>query len=84
MKSTITITSKGQTTIPAPLRRKLGLDTKGGVLSIRFDDARGELVVSKSLNIDELADKLSGYIKPSTKPLIDVDAFYQTNREGRS
>lgn len=84
MKNSITITSKGQTTIPAPLRRKLGLDAKGGVLDVRFDDTKGELIVSKPLDVDELAGKLSSYVKQNTKPLIDVDAYYQTNREGRS
>jgi bifunctional DNA-binding transcriptional regulator/antitoxin component of YhaV-PrlF toxin-antitoxin module len=83
MKSTITVTSKGQTTLPAPLRRKLGLDSKGGVLNIRFDEAKNELVVSKTLSIDELSEKLSSYIKPGTRPLTDVDAYYQANREGR-
>ena len=83
MKNTITITSKGQTTLPAPLRHKLGLDSKGGVLNIRFDEAKSELVVSKPLSIDELSEKLSSYIKSGTEPLTNVDAYYQANREGR-
>jgi AbrB family looped-hinge helix DNA binding protein len=81
MKTTLTITSKGQTTIPAPIRRKLGLDKTGGVLQISFNESKGELVVSKPLNIDKLSEKLSSYIKPGTKPLIDIDAFYQANRQ---
>lgn len=84
VKNTVTITSKGQTTIPAPFRRKLGLDTnKGGTLDIRFDETKGELVVSKPLSVDELSEKLSNYIKLGTKPLTDVDTYYQANREGR-
>ncbi len=83
MKNTVTITSKGQTTIPAPYRRKLGLDKKGGVLDIRFDEAKGELVIAKPLSIDALSKKLSSYIKPGIKPLVDVDAYYQSNRGGR-
>lgn len=83
MRNTVTITRKGQTTIPAPLRRKLGLDTKGGILDIRFDESRGELVISKPLSIDELSKKLTEYIKPGTVPLHDVDSYYQVNREGR-
>jgi bifunctional DNA-binding transcriptional regulator/antitoxin component of YhaV-PrlF toxin-antitoxin module len=82
MKNTATITRKGQTTIPAPLRRKLGLDVRGGVLDIRFDENRGELVISKPLSIDELSKKLTAYIKPGAKPLDDVDSYYQANREG--
>lgn len=83
MKNTITVTSKGQTTIPASYRRKLGLDAKGGVLDVRFDEAKGELVIAKPLSIDELSKKLSSYVKPDTKPLTDVDAYYQKLREGR-
>jgi AbrB family looped-hinge helix DNA binding protein len=82
MRNTVTITRKGQTTIPAPLRHKLGLDAKGGILDIRFDESRGELVISKPLSIDELSKKLTAYIKPGTKPLDDVDSYYQANRKG--
>lgn len=83
MKNTITITSKGQATIPAPYRRKLGVGAKGGTLDIRFDESKGELVIAKPLSIDELSDKLSSYISPGTKPLLEVDTYYQKNREGR-
>ncbi len=47
MKNSITITSKGQTTIPATYRRKLGLDSKGGALDIRFDEAKNEIIIAK-------------------------------------
>ena len=80
MKNTVTITSKGQTTIPAPIRRKLGLDRTGGILEINFDENKNELVISKAMSVDELSKKLSGYIKPGVKPLLDADAFYQANR----
>lgn len=80
MRNTVTITSKGQTTIPAPIRRKLGLDKSGGVLQMSFNENKNELVISKATSIDELSKKLSGYIKPGVKPLIDADAFYQANR----
>ena len=82
MKNTLTITSKGQTTIPASYRRKLGLNTKGGVLDIRFDETKGELVIAKPLSIDELSKKLSSYVKPDTNPLSDVDTYYQKHRDG--
>lgn len=83
MKNIITITSKGQTTIPASYRRKLGVGANGGTLDIRFDETKGELVIAKPLSIDELSKKLSSYLKPGTKPLTDVDAYYQKHREGR-
>ena len=80
-KTMLTVTSKGQTTIPASIRRKLGLHSAGGLLQIRFDESKAELIVSKPLDIDELSNKLSGYIKQDTTPLLDVDAYYQTNRK---
>jgi bifunctional DNA-binding transcriptional regulator/antitoxin component of YhaV-PrlF toxin-antitoxin module len=84
MKNHVTITNKGQTTIPAPFRRKLGLATNtGGTLDIRFEEATGEVVISKPLSVDELSEKLSKYIKQGTKPLAEVDSYYQANRESR-
>jgi AbrB family looped-hinge helix DNA binding protein len=80
MKDTITVTSKGQTTIPAPVRRKLGLDKGGGVLQINFNENKNELVISKATSIDDLSNKLTGYIKSGVKPLVDANAFYQANR----
>lgn len=83
VKNSITITSKGQATIPVSYRRKLGLSAKGGTLDIRFDEAKGELVIAKPLSIDELSKKLSSYVKPNAKPLADVDTYYQEHRKGR-
>jgi bifunctional DNA-binding transcriptional regulator/antitoxin component of YhaV-PrlF toxin-antitoxin module len=80
MKDSITITSKGQTTLPAPLRKKLGLGSQGGVLRIHFNEQRGELIISKPLNLDELSSKLTGYIKPGSTPVTDVNAYYQAKR----
>ncbi|HSW37673.1 MAG TPA: AbrB/MazE/SpoVT family DNA-binding domain-containing protein [Candidatus Saccharimonadales bacterium] len=81
MKTTLTVTSKGQTTIPAPIRHKLGLDKAGGVLRMSFNEDKDELVISKPLGVDELSNKLSTYIKPGTAPLADASAFYQANRK---
>ena len=80
MKTTLTITSKGQTTIPAPIRHKLGLDKAGGILQMSFNEEKDELIITKPLDVDELSNKLSAYIKPGTVPLANVDAFYQANR----
>jgi bifunctional DNA-binding transcriptional regulator/antitoxin component of YhaV-PrlF toxin-antitoxin module len=81
MKETITITSKGQTTLPIAIRRKLGLDRSGGILQISFNEAKHELVISKPLTIDELSERASRYIKPGTKPVYNVDEYYQRHRK---
>ncbi len=80
MNKLITITSKGQTTLPAAMRRKLGIGPAGGALAIHFNERRGELIISKPASINELSQRISSYIKPNTAPLADVDDFYQRNR----
>lgn len=81
MRSSITITSKGQTTLPVDIRRKLGLNNKGGVLQIDFDEQNGRLTITKPVTIDDVSARASKYIKPGTKPLTDVDDYYQTYRK---
>ena len=80
MKTILTVTSKGQTTIPTPVCRKLSLTKNGGTLQMDFNEHNGELVISKATSIDELSKKLSGYIKSGIRPLVDADVFYQANR----
>jgi len=80
MKSIITITRKGQTTLPAAMRRKLGLDKSGGILEIKLNEAKGEIVISKPVTASELSNRVSRYIKPGTTPLANVSDYYQTHR----
>jgi AbrB family looped-hinge helix DNA binding protein len=81
MRNTITITSKGQTTLPAEIRRKLGISRSGGELRIDFDESKGELIISRPLSISELSERISTYVKPGTSPVLDADEYYQTHRE---
>lgn len=81
MKNAITITSKGQTTLPSAIRRKLGVPKQGGVLQITFDERRGELTIKRPLSVSELSSRVSKHIKPGTVPLREVDEYYQRNRQ---
>ncbi len=81
MKAKLTITSKGQTTLPVVLRRKLGLAKTGGVLHIDYDENKGEAVISKPMTVEELSARITRYIKPETAPVLDVDDYYQKYRE---
>jgi len=81
MNNTITITSKGQTTIPANIRHKLGIDKAGGILRINYDERNSELVISKPVNIIDLSERISRHIKPGTRPVTDADEYYQANRK---
>ena len=84
MNNTITITSQGQTTIPANIRRQLGIDKSGGILRINYDEHKSELIISKPVNIVELSERISRHIKPGTRPVVNVDEYYQTNRKVKS
>lgn len=81
MRTTITVTRKGQTTLPAELRRKLQIGKDGGVLQIWFDEQKNEAVISKRPSIEELSNRISRYIKPGTKPLLDVRGYIRKYRK---
>lgn len=84
MRKTITITRKGQTTLPAEVRRKLGVARTGGVLLISFDEAHGQVTLRKPVTIAELSERATRRIQPGTPPLTNVDEYYQTHREVRN
>ncbi|MEK7461105.1 MAG: AbrB/MazE/SpoVT family DNA-binding domain-containing protein [Patescibacteria group bacterium] len=81
MKETITITRKGQTTLPVIWRRKLGLGKMGGILRIRFNEPRDELVISKPIRAAKLAEQISRHIKQDTQPVKNVNDYYQRYRD---
>ncbi len=75
MRDVITITSKGQVTLPIEMRRELGV-TAGGKLAVRYDVKQKQLVVSRPVSFTELRERNASYIKPGTKPLTDVGKLY--------
>lgn len=81
MDFTITVTRKGQTTLPVAVRRRLGLADSGGVLRAHLDDDTGELIVTAPPSVEELSERISRHIKPGTRPLLDVDDFYQSRHD---
>jgi bifunctional DNA-binding transcriptional regulator/antitoxin component of YhaV-PrlF toxin-antitoxin module len=84
MDATLTITSKGQTTLPVAMRRLLDLPESGGVLRAHLNEDTGELTLVKPPTIAELSARISRHLKPGTRPLADVDEFYQSAREPRA
>jgi bifunctional DNA-binding transcriptional regulator/antitoxin component of YhaV-PrlF toxin-antitoxin module len=79
--ATITVTSKGQTTLPVAIRRRLGLAEAGGLLHAHLNESTGELILTKPPSITELSERISRHIKKGSRPLLDVDEFYQSQRE---
>lgn len=55
-----TLTSKGQATIPAPIRKKLGLKPGRKIL---FEERNNQILIKKTLSLSEL----QGSLKPKIK-----------------
>ncbi|MFD3593541.1 AbrB/MazE/SpoVT family DNA-binding domain-containing protein [Nocardia sp. NPDC058640] len=80
MDASITVTSKGQTTLPVAMRRRLGLADTGGTLHAHLDEETGHLVLSRPPSLREINKRFSRYIKSGTPPLQNVDEYYQSER----
>lgn len=76
---TITMTSKGQVTIPVEVQRLLGLKPSDK-LSVRVDPETREIHLQKPLTVDELATKVHAMKRKNIKPLTDVHEFYARGR----
>lgn len=76
---TATITSQGQLTLPAPIRKALGL-TKSQKVSIQFDPKRRTATIVKPLSFDEIAANAKKYMNPKATPVTNVDEYYQKYR----
>jgi bifunctional DNA-binding transcriptional regulator/antitoxin component of YhaV-PrlF toxin-antitoxin module len=80
MNKVLTITRKGQTTLPVAIRQHLGIDKNGGELYLELDETTGKVTLTRTLTVGELGDQISQYIRPKTKPILDVDSYYQEHR----
>lgn len=77
----VTLTSKGQITLPAEARRVLGL-SKSDTLQVRVDPETRSVVLTKPMDLEQLSKLASSYVKPSQEPVTNVDEYYQKHREG--
>lgn len=78
MAQFLTLSSKGQITLPAFLRRELGLK-QGDRLEATVDPETRRVTLTAIETIDELSARISGYAD-SSEPVLDVDAYYQEHR----
>jgi AbrB family looped-hinge helix DNA binding protein len=77
--NTITLTSKGQVTLPVEIRRQLGLK-EGDELIVTYHPTMRSMTIRKPMTIDELSAKVSKMITKKVKPVLNVDAYYQKHR----
>jgi bifunctional DNA-binding transcriptional regulator/antitoxin component of YhaV-PrlF toxin-antitoxin module len=82
MTTNITMTSKGQFTLPAGVRKAMALQKQGDKLTLDFRPTSKEIVLSKPMSFEDIQAKAKTYITAGTTPLTDVDALYNT-REAR-
>ena len=79
--ATALLSTRGQVVIPADIRRSVGFQA-GDQLRVTVSDDGKEVHLRRQETLDEMADRLSHYIKPGTEPLMDVRGFYD-QREPR-
>ncbi|CNM59213.1 Uncharacterised protein [Mycobacterium tuberculosis] len=53
------------------------------MLHAHLNEETGELIITKPPSVDELSERISRHIKSGTRPLLDVDDFYQSQRESQ-
>lgn len=80
--TTITLTSKGQITLPVAARRALGLKASEK-LDVRVNIEARTVTLQKPMRPEDLALKYGKLIPKGIKPVTDVDAYYQKYRKPR-
>lgn len=79
-KTTITITSKGQFTLPAEFRRAMGLRKGGEKLAVSYSHTKQQLTISKPARFEEIQARTSKYIVPGRPPLDKPSEYYHLQR----
>ncbi|MDR0849162.1 MAG: AbrB/MazE/SpoVT family DNA-binding domain-containing protein [Propionibacteriaceae bacterium] len=77
MTGVAVLSSRGQFVIPAEIRQAAGI-SPGDRLLVDYDEATGQIQVSKKESMREMSDRLSRLIKPGIPPLEDIHGFYDT------
>jgi AbrB family looped-hinge helix DNA binding protein len=80
MQTTVTLSSKGQMTLPVEVRRAFNIRA-GDKLLLKLDQTTQVATLAKPVSIEELSAKLTSYVKPGTKPVMNVDEYYQKHRK---
>lgn len=76
---TITLTSKGQLTLPAEVQRLLGLKPSDK-LHVTVDPETRSVTLQKPMTINEFTTFMDTIPRKKVPPLTDVDTYYQEHR----
>lgn len=77
--TTITLTSKGQVTLPIAVRRALGLKASEK-LEVSFDEQTREIVLRKQGTVEDATKTLRSLPRNNVPPLADAHEYYATER----
>ena len=79
--ATATLSTRGQVVIPASVRKAVGWEA-GDKMTVLVSEDQTEVRLRRRETLDEMADRLSRYVRPGIPPLRDVRGFHE-QREPR-
>jgi len=79
---TATLSSRGQLVIPVDVRETVDW-RPGDKVSVVVSPDHTEVRLRRKETLEQMADRLSGYVPAGTEPLLDVHGFFQ-EREPRT
>jgi AbrB family looped-hinge helix DNA binding protein len=79
---TSAISSQGQITLPKPLREAINLPPNSSIV-IDYDVPTRSITIRPAESIDDTTKRISSYLKPSHKPIINIRAWLNENKEIR-
>ncbi len=80
---TITLTSKGQFTMPVQVRRAFGIDSEGGKLTLLFNPQTKQAKIEQPASFETIQSMAASYMKPGVRPLENPRAFYEQREPKR-
>lgn len=81
MKNTIAVTTKGTFTMPAKVRKSMGVNQRGDKLLYTYDEKEKIMTIKKpTVDFRQLQKKMQVLVDPSTPVVTDVDSYYKENR----
>lgn len=75
----VTLTSKGQLTLPIEVRRALGLKDSDK-LELSYSSESRKVTITKPMTVEELSAMTSRLPRRKIEPIRDVDSYYQAHR----
>ena len=77
--STVTLTSKGQLTLPVAIRQSLGL-RESEKLEVSINLEQQTITLRKPSRLEDLSAKYGKLIPKGAEPVTDASAYYQAHR----